>query len=828
LAVTPFLDRSPLTRGWRSSAAAVPVHNLREQLQVTLGGDYSIERELGGGGMSRVFVARDLGLGRDVVVKVIAPENAEGMSAERFAREVRLAARLQQANIVPVLSAGTSGALPYYTMPFVRGESLRARLATGVPLAITDAVSILRDVARALAYAHADGVVHRDIKPENILLSGGAAVVTDFGIAKAIDESRTHDGMSITSITSITRAGMSLGTPAYMAPEQALGDPTTDYRADIYAWGVVAWELLGGEHPFARHTTMQALIAAHITEPAASLAKRRPELPDALARLVMRCMEKQPANRPSSATELLDAIQSVSMSGEGAPAPARSRRRLTPRQIVTGVIAAVAIFASVIAFRSSRWGAGASPSGTSLAILPFVVAGGDTANVYLGEGIAEEVSNTLSQIPGLRLAGRSSAARLARSGRLSAQDIAKSLGVGAVLDGTVRRIGDHVRVTVELTNGADGSLIWRESYDRAASDIMAMQDGIARAIAGQLQFTLAATDPGATGGTNDAAAHDLYLRAMYLYHRRGTGLIEAVSDFEQATARDSNFARAWAGLSAALIVEGNYVDAPIRNVLPRARQAAERAVRLAPMLSEAHLALGYVQAESFEWDAAEKELRRAIDLDPTAAEPRYRLGYLMKNMRRQAEAIPVLQQAKARDPMYFITSCYLGAAEVDVGAITAGLADERRGLDLEPTNVASLSTMMSGYSSAGMPDSAKDVARRLVAVTTNAGRLGMAAFVLGRNGARREADAIIHRLEALPEGTWTRSTGLTIAYFGTADTARAETYMERASMGDGDLFVLLSALADVGIPHDARTDAAWRRFHLDPARMSRPSSAPVR
>ena len=222
--------------------------DLRSQLQSTLGATYSIVRELGGGGMSRVFVARDEALGRDVVVKIIAPGVAEGLSAERFAREIKLAARLQQANIVPVLTAGTSGGLPYYTMPFVRGESLRARLASGAPLPIAEAVSILRDVARALAYAHAEGVVHRDIKPDNILLSGGAAVVTDFGIAKAIDASRT---LASGGATGITRAGMSLGTPAYMAPEQALGDPATDHRADIYSWGVVAWELLGGAHPFA-------------------------------------------------------------------------------------------------------------------------------------------------------------------------------------------------------------------------------------------------------------------------------------------------------------------------------------------------------------------------------------------------------------------------------------------------------------------------------------------------------------------------------------------------------------------------------------------------
>jgi len=196
--------------------------DLRAQIQSGLGDAYTLERELGGGGMSRVFVARDEKLGREVVVKVIAPELAEGLSAERFTREVRLAARLQQANIVPVLTAGTIGSLPYFTMPFVRGESLRARLATGTPVSLSDAISVLRDVGRALAYAHAEGVVHRDIKPENILLSGGAAVVTDFGIAKALDASRTHEGGGIAGITQV---GASLGTPAYMAPEQALGDP---------------------------------------------------------------------------------------------------------------------------------------------------------------------------------------------------------------------------------------------------------------------------------------------------------------------------------------------------------------------------------------------------------------------------------------------------------------------------------------------------------------------------------------------------------------------------------------------------------------------------
>jgi eukaryotic-like serine/threonine-protein kinase len=791
-----------------------PVTDLREQLQSTLGIHYSIERELGGGGMSRVFVARDEALGRDVVVKVIAPESAEGMSGERFAREVRLAARLQQANIVPVLSAGTTGQLPFYIMPYVRGESLRARLSAGAPVGATESVSILRDLARALAYAHADGIVHRDIKPENILLSGGAAVVTDFGIAKAIDASRTHaEG----NATGITRAGMALGTPAYMAPEQALGDPSADARADIYSWGVVAWELLGGAHPFAGRSTIQSLIAAHVTEIPPSLASKVPTLSPRLAALVMRCLAKEPSKRPASAMELVTTLDSVSTSDENQAVP---RTPMNRRRFVfsgAAVLALVALIATGLALKGSTRVADAATR-KSLAILPFVSAGKDTADSYLGEGIAEEVSNTLAQIPSVRLAGRSSAARIARTVGLSIPEMAKRLDVSTVLDGTVRRAGDHIRVTVELTNGADGTVLWHQSYDRLANDLVSMQGDIARAIAGQLQVTLSARV--GAGGTRDAAAQDLYLRGMYLFRRRGPSLIEAISNFEEATALDSNFARAWAGLSWALTVEGNYLDVPLGSVISRARAAAERAVRIDSMLSEAHLALGYVEAESFQWEAAEKELRRAVALDSTSPEPRYRLGYLLVNMHRPAEAIPVLRQGKALDPMYFLISGYLGGAELQTGEITAGVAEEQRALALEPQNVAALSSMAHGYTMAGMRDSAVAVARRMQGVTNAPGRLGIAAFVLARNGERREAESIIRKLEALPPGTWTRSSGLAIAYLGIGDTARAETYMERAASGDGDLFILLSSFVDVRMPRDARADAVVRRFHLDPEKWS--------
>ena len=285
--------------------------DLRDRLQSALGANYLLERELGGGGMSRVFVADEMRLRRKVVVKVLSPELAAGLSAERFERELQLAASLQQANIVPVLSAGETDGLPYYTMPFVEGESLRARIARDGQLAIAEVVSVLRDVTRALSYAHARGVVHRDIKPDNILLSGGTAVVTDFGIAKALaaaGQAQRETGATLTQL------GTAIGTPAYMAPEQVAGDPDVDHRADIYALGCMAYELLAGAAPFADRTPTR-MLAAHMTENPRPLTELRGDVPPQLADLVMWCLAKEPSDRPQTAVEVAQVLDAVATTG---------------------------------------------------------------------------------------------------------------------------------------------------------------------------------------------------------------------------------------------------------------------------------------------------------------------------------------------------------------------------------------------------------------------------------------------------------------------------------------------------------------------------------
>jgi hypothetical protein len=288
------------------------VSELREQVQATLSGTYTIEGELGGGGMSRVFIADELRLGRRVVIKVLSPELAAGISAERFEREIRMAASLQQANIVPVLSTGESNGLPYYTMPYVDGESLRRRLAEMPPLSLSDTTRILGDVARALQYAHERGIVHRDIKPDNVLLSGGTAVVTDFGIAKALSASRMRgEGETLTQL------GTSIGTPAYMAPEQVAGDPNVDRRADIYALGCMAFELVTGNPPFHGRTPAR-ILGAHMGEAPPQVAALRPDLPVEMGALIMRCLEKDPDARPQHASEIISVLNGVT-SGGGMP-----------------------------------------------------------------------------------------------------------------------------------------------------------------------------------------------------------------------------------------------------------------------------------------------------------------------------------------------------------------------------------------------------------------------------------------------------------------------------------------------------------------------------
>src|SRR5689334_15928470 len=448
--------------------------------------------------MSTVFVARDNALGRTVVVKVLPYELAASVSVDRFKREIMLSAALQHPHIVPVLSAGeTEGEkgsaatkLPFFIMPFVEGESLRARLSRG-PLSVREVVSILKDVARALVYAHGRGIIHRDIKPDNILLSGGSATVTDFGVAKAITASRegTKPQPQNRSGT-ITMVGTSIGTPAYMAPEQAAGDPNTDHRADLYALGIVGYEMLCGAPPFHGRAPQQ-LLAAQLTEAPAPISSRRYDVPEALATLIMRLLEKEPAKRPKTANEVARALEDpsvVSGTFQSMPAPKSPRpKRVLWALAGAGILASVAAGGAWFSNRrsvpvSSTAAPITAPAATkSIAVMPLVNISRDTSDAYFAAGMTAELTNALSRIPGLRVAsGTESAVR--EQTVSSPIELAKALNANMVLVGTVQREGGRMRVTARLVNTADGFTIWSDMFERESKDVFKVQDDISNAI----------------------------------------------------------------------------------------------------------------------------------------------------------------------------------------------------------------------------------------------------------------------------------------------------------------------------------------------------------
>ena len=626
---------------------------LWDQLQTVLGSAYALERELGGGGMARVFVAAETTLGRRVVVKVLPPEASGAVSVERFRREIQLAARLQHPHIVSLLSAGEASGLLYYTMPYVVGETLRARLARDGALSIPAAIRVARDVARALAHAHRHGVIHRDVKPENILLGeDGDALVADFGVARALAAATAGGSGALTS------AGFALGTPAYMAPEQALGDPSTDHRADLYALGVVTYEMLAGSHQFAGRPA-QALVAAHATEAPEPLSRRRASVPPELATLVMRLLAKHPADRPPSAEAVLAELESVATTAEGASRAEGPRFR---RWIVAaGISLALLVVAGgglAVALRNRNSTAAldaptaAGTSQKSVAVLPLVNAGGDTADAYFAAGMTDEVTGALARVPGLRVASRSAVSLIDTHQPFDVREAGRKLNVGAVLAGRVRRQGNQLRLAVELVDVADGGQLWSQTYERDGRDAFRMQDEIARAIASALRVRLAGNARLAGLGTENAEAHDLVLRARYLTGLyTGPALRRAIALYGQALSLDSTYAAAWSGLGEAWIrLADDFV--PGREAVPHIRVAVARSLALDSTLADAHSQhaslLGYYDRN---YAAADSEYVRALALDSTLSGASADYANILTATGHPDSAAAVLRRALRIDPL---------------------------------------------------------------------------------------------------------------------------------------------------------------------------------
>ena len=755
--------------------------DLQQRLQDSMGAAFRVERELGGGGMSRVFLAEDVALNRRIVVKVLHPELAAGVSNERFRLEIQLAAALQHPHIVPVLASGEIDGLPWFSMPFVEGESLRAHLDAGGPMPVSDVVAILRDVAKGLAFAHGRGVVHRDVKPDNVLLAGRSAVMTDFGVAKALSSARHRSpGGTLTTV------GSSLGTPAYMAPEQAAADPSTDHRADVYAFGVMAYEMLAGAPPF-HGRTPQALLAAQMAERPRPISHLRADTPPVLAALVMRCLEKEPGLRPQTAEAIVATLESPA---EGAPAsrPARAGRL---------ALVGLAIVALIGGWWGLRGGAGRAPDGEvhAVAVLPFANSG-SAEDEYFSDGMTDEVANALAKVAGLRVASRTSAFAYKERGGVDVREIGRRLGVGAVLEGTVRREGKRLRLSAQLTSTADGLTVWSERFERNLADVFAVQDELAGAIVAALAPRLgdAAASRAAERRTTNLEAYDLYLRGRYQWHQRGEqSLLRAADLFERAIARDPSYAQAHAGLADALVLLPVYGRTPADSVLQIARREAEQAVALDSLLPDAWTTLALVHKSSADWAGAERALERALALDPSSVAARQWYAEVLTITGRVDSAVVLIGEAARLDPASAIIAGEHGYMLALSGAGEAGILEARRAAGLAPDLWIMHAFLGCTYLFAGVPGPAVPSLEQALQLERSSTLFtGILAYAYARTDRYADAWRVVKELEA-GKGGAASPAALAVAYMAVGDTARGLDALERA-VTERDQYLLAMGL----------------------------------
>ncbi|HEX5817809.1 MAG TPA: protein kinase [Gemmatimonadales bacterium] len=624
--------------------------DLTSALSRGLSGSYTLERSLGDGGMSTVWLAQDLKHERPVALKVLKPELAKNLGPERFRREITTAARLQHPHILSVHDSGETAGQFWFTMPYVEGESVRQRLVREHRLPMGEALRIVREAAQALQYAHEHGVVHRDIKPENLLLTrDGSTLVADFGLARIV-------GNEAAGTAQLTQVGTAIGTPAYMSPEQATGDDDVDPRADQYALAVTLYEMLAGEPPW-RGATTAALMAQRFTAAPPSVRAKRPEVPTGVDQALQRAMAVKADARFGSVIEFATALTSA------ADASALRGRR---RAMLAGAALLLALGAGA-AFALRRGQAATSettsPSGaTRLAVLPFENLG-DTADAYFADGIADELRGKLTSVPGLEVIARSSSVQY-RGTTKPPQEIAKELGVRFLLTGTVRweKRADQqgrVRVSPELIevspNGAPATK-WQQPFDAALTDVFQVQSGIASQVATALDVALGAATQKtlASRPTKDLQAWDAYLRGEAAWGNGNNGAPEAIRRaqvlFEDAARRDSSFALAWARLARAHLTL--YADvAPRPEDAEAARGAVARAVALAPDDPATVIAKGFQERLlDRDFERSLTTLRAGLARAPSDAELVGAVGYIERVVGDTLNARRHLQQAAALDP----------------------------------------------------------------------------------------------------------------------------------------------------------------------------------
>jgi serine/threonine protein kinase/tetratricopeptide (TPR) repeat protein len=590
--------------------------------------------------MATVFLAQDLKHDRVVALKVLHPDLAASLGPDRFLREIKLAARLNHPHILPLFDSGNADGMLYYVMPYVEGESLRERLEREHQLPIEEAVHHARAMASALDYAHRQGIVHRDIKPENVMLYEGEAMVMDFGIAKAVSSAGSE---------TLTQTGMMIGTPAYVSPEQAAGETNLDGKSDQYSLACVVYEMMTGERPFAG-STPQATMAKRFTEMPKPVRSIRNMVPESVEKAITRAMATDAASRYSTAAQFGQALASGNL--------------VTPTDTATLPHASVS-------------------AAKSVAVLPFANLSADPENEYFTDGMADEIISALTKIQSLRVTSRTSSF-VFKGKSEDIGEIGRKLKVSTVLEGSVRRMGNKLRVTAQLVNVADGSNLWTERYDREIEDIFVIQDDIAAAIVKALRVILTEGEKKqiAKSRTENVQAYDYYLRGRQYFHQlRRKSLEYARQMFNKAIEIDPEYARAYAGVADSCSMLYTYFDAREFN-LRQADIASQKALALEPELAEAHVARGLAVSLRKQFDEAEREFEIALKLDPKLFDAAYSYGRALQSAGRFQEAAKMFERASALRPEDYQAPGFLAQALGSLGLVEERDAGLRRALKL--------------------------------------------------------------------------------------------------------------------------------------------------
>ena len=693
-------------------------------LAAAVSGRYRIEREIGRGGMATVYLADDLRHRRQVALKVLDPELGRAVGPERFLREIEIAAQLSHPHIMPLFDSGDAAGHLFYVMPFVRGESLRQRLDRERTLSVDATLAITRDVAEALEHAHARGVVHRDIKPENILLFEGQAIVADFGIALATAAATDRR---------ITGTGLVVGTPAYMSPEQLFGEPT-DARSDQYSLACVVYEMLAGEAPYAA-ATPQAGIAKRLVESAPSMRRVRAVIPASIDTAVRRALNREPADRFASVAEFARALS------------APSERRAT-----------------------------------TVAVLPFSSFSADVENEYFADGITDDVIANLSKIRSLKVISRTSVMPFKKREQ-SLTEIGATLGATTLLEGSVRRAGDRVRIVAQLIDAETDQHLWAETYDRHLVDIFAIQTDVALQIAAALKAELTRAEESRVRKepTQNIRAYQLYLFGRQsLIRFTPEAMLSAIDYFDRAVAEDSSYALAYATAAMAYVELAEIGAMASDTAFRRAADAAQKALELDPELGAAHVTDGYVKmTREFDWTGSEAAFNRALELSPSSADAYDLYGRLCSAQERYDEALVLLGRAQELDPLAHRLD--MATTLVRAGRYAEAIVSARAATDLDPSGDRAHATLGWALFFGGARDDGLAELETAVSLSpSTTSWLGQLGEAYGLAGRLDEARAVLRKLEERARDSFVSPYTFAYVYTGLGDADRAIELLQRA------------------------------------------------